>query len=92
VHEMKVNETSTSSPINILPTETPMSRLLIKPFDERYSTQSIIDEDDVLEEPIDDDDVLEGQTFTFLPRDFGDDFDNSEDSDSNSSTENDERD
>ncbi|CAG8559911.1 12467_t:CDS:1 [Funneliformis mosseae] len=96
---MKANETSTSSSINILPTETPMSRLLIKPFDKRYSTQLIIDKNN----------VLERQTFTFLLRkrkrtaifqhvitlsgdDFRGNFNNSEDSDSNSLTENNERD
>ncbi|CAG8633144.1 13346_t:CDS:2, partial [Funneliformis mosseae] len=62
---------------------TPISRLLIKLFDERHLTQSIINENDVLEEPIDDDDV---------GGDFGGNFDNSKDSDSNSSTEDDERD
>ena len=49
-----------SSIINILSTETPMLQLLVEPpVDEEYSTRSIIDDNDVLEELMEDNDVLE---------------------------------
>ena len=60
-HDQKGETTSLPSPIiNISSTETPMLQLLVEPpVDEEYSTRSIIDDNDVLEELMEDNDVLE---------------------------------